>query len=285
MRLWLGSIRQTWRLALALWLVATVASAQTPKPGIQLSREKRTSPPQDLFVVTLDLNTPQLAVRVSPGGPDPDGPGEFQTTLMTVRAVAERDHYDVAVNGDFFRAKRKVDAQGRESGYLAGLWAKLTGSAMTDGARWAVADNKLPALIINRAGRARIARNVELLTNDCQMVSGHPMLVEEGKALPLENKTTHPRTAVGVDATGRKLILLIVDGRNPTVATGMTLAELARELLRLGCVTAFNLDGGGSTTLVIRDAATGKLLIANHPSDHRERPVANVLGIRVGGSN
>ncbi|MCX6997494.1 MAG: phosphodiester glycosidase family protein, partial [Kiritimatiellaeota bacterium] len=97
---------------------------------------------------------------------------------------------------------------------------------------------------------------------------------------PSENHEAHPRTAVGVDTTGTKLILLVVDGRHPQVATGMTHAELSRELLRLGCAAGLNLDGGGSATLVIRDTSTGKLRVINTPSDHRERPVANVLGIK-----
>ena len=117
-------------------------------------------------------------------------------------------------------------------------------------------------------------------SNTWQMVSGHPLLVQEGKVVPSANKAVHPRTAVGVDVTGTKLVLLIVDGRQPGVATGMTYAELARELLRLGCSAGLNLDGGGSTTLVMRDTASGQLRVVNTPSDHRERPVANVLGIK-----
>lgn len=266
---------------LMLWLCAVVATAQTNWPGVQFVCEKRESPPQELFVVTLDLTNTNLVVRVSPGGPDPDGEGEFQTTLMTVRAVAERDHYDVAVNGDFFRAKRKVDSKGHQSGYLTGLWAKMTGTAITDGQCWAVAGGVVPSLCIGSDGRARIVSSDNLPKDARQVISGHPWLVENGKAVRPTTRTAHPRTAVGVDASGTKLVLLVVDGRNPKVATGMTFAELAREMIRLGCTDALNLDGGGSTTLVMRNTTTGKLAVVNTPSDRRERPVANVLGIRV----
>ncbi|MCX7006993.1 MAG: phosphodiester glycosidase family protein, partial [Kiritimatiellaeota bacterium] len=155
--------------------------------------------------------------------------------------------------------------------------AKLTGAAMTDGKLWA--GGAQPALWVFRDNHAGIGSGKA--PPDCwQMVSGHPLLVADGKPAPSENKAVHPRTAVGVDTTGTKLVLLVVDGRHPEVATGMTYAELAQELLRLGCTTALNLDGGGSTTLVMRDAASGQLRVINTPSDHRERPVANVLGIR-----
>jgi exopolysaccharide biosynthesis protein len=61
----------------------------------------------------------------------------------------------------------------------------------------------------------------------------------------------------------------------------MTLDELAAEMIAAGAVTALNLDGGGSTTLVARDRETGKLKIQNSPSDTKDRSVADALGISV----
>jgi phosphodiester glycosidase len=70
----------------------------------------------------------------------------------------------------------------------------------------------------------------------------------------------HPRTIIGVDRTG-DIWLVTVDGRNPQVSLGMTFAELQRLAARLKLTDALNLDGGGSTTMVIRGN------IVNHPSD------------------
>jgi exopolysaccharide biosynthesis protein len=50
-------------------------------------------------------------------------------------------------------------------------------------------------------------------------------------------------------------------------------------MLRLGCHAALNLDGGGSSLLAVRNSAGGNYEILNQPTDGRERPVANVLGI------
>jgi hypothetical protein len=66
--------------------------------------------------------------------------------------------------------------------------------------------------------------------------------------------------------------------------SGDPFAELAAELIRLGCHDALNLDGGGSSVMALRNATTGKLGILNQPSDGRERAVANVLGVTAIGN-
>lgn len=118
-----------------------------------------------------------------------------------------------------------------------------------------------------------------------QLISGWPVVVRRGEAVDLDstsfNVTRHPRTAVGLDRDGRRLTLLVVDGRQPQLSVGMSLAELAAELIAHGCWTALNLDGGGSSTLVYRDPADARLRVLNSPSDTRERAVADVLGLDV----
>lgn len=89
-------------------------------------------------------------------------------------------------------------------------------------------------------------------------VSGTPWLVRDGHARTAQDDAgcaslcaqAHPRTAVGLDAGGRHLLLLLAAGRRGEVA-GLTLAETAGLLRELGAEQAFNLDGGGSSTLLI----------------------------------
>ena len=89
-------------------------------------------------------------------------------------------------------------------------------------------------------------------------VSGTPWLVRDGQARTAEDDATcaylcahtHPRTAVGLDASGRHLILLLAAGRRGDVK-GLTLAQTAVLMRALGAEQAFNLDGGGSSTLLI----------------------------------
>ena len=70
----------------------------------------------------------------------------------------------------------------------------------------------------------------------------------------------HPRTVIGTAADGR-IWLITVDGRNKALSLGMSFAELQTLVTRVGLVDALNLDGGGSTTMVVQNA------VVNHPSD------------------
>jgi hypothetical protein len=81
----------------------------------------------------------------------------------------------------------------------------------------------------------------------------------------------HPRSAVGVLGDGR-IVLLVVDGRRPSHSLGMTLLELAAELRSLGAVEAMNLDGGGSSVLVV-----GGRPVTVPSEETGERPVADAL--------
>lgn len=80
----------------------------------------------------------------------------------------------------------------------------------------------------------------------------------------------NPRTAIGVKADGT-VITYVLDGRQSTVSNGLTLYDLALELLSLGCVTAVNLDGGGSSALSVRMPGSAACAVVNKPSDGAER--------------
>lgn len=114
-----------------------------------------------------------------------------------------------------------------------------------------------------------------------QIIGGGPRLVKDGELLVTGQeerfqddvtKGRAPRTALGITAD-QKLLLVTVNGRQPNISVGMTLHELGNLLIELGAIQAMNLDGGGSTTMVIRN------LVLNLPSDGKERPVSN--GIMV----
>lgn len=105
-------------------------------------------------------------------------------------------------------------------------------------------------------------------------VGGGPVLVQNGAIRITNNEERkftgkaindkHPRTAMGYTADG-KLIILVIQGRFPGTAEGATLTQTAQILKNLGCVEALNLDGGGSSCLLIN----GKETIT--PSDNKRQ--------------
>src|SRR5439155_24600969 len=89
-----------------------------------------------------------------------------------------------------------------------------------------------------------------------------------------------PHTVDGLDKNSKKLTILTVEGRRPGVSIGMTGVELGAEMKRLGCEDALNLNGGGSSELVLRDPDSGGLHVMNQRSDGRERAGAGGLGVQ-----
>lgn len=113
-------------------------------------------------------------------------------------------------------------------------------------------------------------------------VGGFPDLIDGGVRvadLEVESRPTfaavrHPRTAVAYDSERGTLWLVVVDGRQMPYSAGMTLPELAQLFEVLGADEALNLDGGGSSALVLRDVPV------NRPSDATgERAVVNALAL------
>ena len=115
-----------------------------------------------------------------------------------------------------------------------------------------------------------------------ELINGFPKIIRDGENCALDcyaeeggstNFATarHPRTAAGFSEDQRYLFMVTVDGRQ-TISKGMSLPELADFMIGLGVYRAVNLDGGGSTTMVVRNE------IANSPSDAGgERSVSNAL--------
>ena len=109
-------------------------------------------------------------------------------------------------------------------------------------------------------------------------MGGTPVLMRGGSIVATNCRASlcarHPRTGIGRRADGR-LLLIVVDGRRRG-SVGMTLVEFARLFKNLGATDALNLDGGGSSTMVVKGS------IKNVPSDGRERPVVNALLVLPG---
>lgn len=132
---------------------------------------------------------------------------------------------------------------------------------------------------IKRGERARLSVRAVGWDGFTTALGGGPRLINNGRVEVTALREAFradvrvgrgPRTAIGIDRQGR-YIILVVDGRRPYYSIGLTLTELAATMQKLGAVEALNLDGGGSTSMVVKSR------VVNHPSDGLERRVSNAL--------
>lgn len=200
-------------------------------------------------------------------------------TLHTTSTFANNSGAFVALNGTFFDIKNggSVDFV-KHSGEVINITKLGDNNLRSAHQKAAVTSHKGKVAIQKWDGNNAWE---SAFTEDEVMVSG-PLLIFNEKYESLDNSSftqaRHPRTVVGLKRDG-SLILLTVDGRQANSA-GMSLPELSKVMKWLGCVSAINLDGGGSTTLWTEKG------VVNHPSDNKlwdnqgERKVANVLVLK-----
>ena len=207
---------------------------------------------------------------------DPDGRATTSSLARSHQAV-------VGVNAGFFRIR-----EGR---------AVADDLLLADGTLRGDSDARRPALGIDAEGVPDVAwttredaRTVELFPGEEsadgyerpprrqpsrpwimeELVQGRPMLLAKGRPYKHWLVERHPRTAAGIDAEGH-LILMVVDGRQSS-SRGATLDELTFLMEEVGCLEALNLDGGGSTTLVLDGS------LVNRPAGgSEEREVVSAL--------
>jgi hypothetical protein len=265
------------------WMLAgSLALAQIGPPR-QIHVETEAGSPIRGWAVVVELG-PQIEVLVTEATED-----AAEATPTTVDAWAETVDADVALNANFFGSNAE------QPGMLDVIGLSVSDGEVVSPPRQfqGVFDY---ALAFDRTGRAAIARigTDEIETGTVwdavagvgpspNSSKGGTLLVTNGRNTAAEARVQpnvrHPRTAVGVDAAGERLFVVVIDGRRPGWSVGITLPELAELFLRLGADDAINLDGGGSSTLVYEDEAGRRII--NKPSDGSPRPVANHLGIRL----
>jgi exopolysaccharide biosynthesis protein len=213
-------------------------------------------------VVRIDLREPTIRFLVTPS----NGERPKDCDARTTSEFLAEFKCQVAINGSFFSpfAKRKGDPQ------------DVLGLSMSRGDLYSP-PNQYAALLIAKDNRARIATSSIDPKSAHNAIAGNIALLIDGV-----NKggmgPRHPRSAVGITRDGRHLLLVTIDGRQRGYSEGTTDAETAEWLRRLGAWQGLNLDGGGSTTLVV-EGTDGKPLVLNRPSGRVERRVANHLGV------
>jgi len=115
-------------------------------------------------------------------------------------------------------------------------------------------------------------------------IGGGSMLINNGQVASFSEPINgnHPRSALGLDASGKELIMVTVDGRHDSYK-GLNGSGLAQLMLELGSTNAMILDGGGSTTMALRELGNTNVSVVNHPSDGNERRIINSLVVESNG--
>jgi hypothetical protein len=245
-------------------------------------------------VVMVDLTDPRVRVKVALADDrDPDGDGPAVGRLDAPSNIARKQDFDLTLNASFFGAPIPKTFNGKQLRYFVGNGAHPVGWHFSNGKLISkpANDHMRSTIIIDDNGRVTIKDGVKALPADTKFaVSGNAQIVTDGKVTPpLIDIARNPRSAVGVSADGKTLILMAIDGRQEGHSRGVTLGELGTIIQTYGASNAINLDGGGSTSMVLKDAATGVFTTVNRPSDaaaHKlpftiERPVVDVIGVSV----
>ncbi|RIH67180.1 phosphodiester glycosidase family protein [Mariniphaga sediminis] len=190
--------------------------------------------------------------------------------LPTSTQAKEKDAL-IAINGSYFNMKEGP------SRHFVKIENKVV--AETAQSEFETRATGLFSVTHNRAdiGEWSSETEMELAGNAAFALVAGPIVIDDNKKMemwdsPFVNKR-HPRSFVAFSKG--KLLLGVVDGRDPGRAEGMNLHELRILARGLGCSDLLNLDGGGSSTLYVKGVSgTG---IINVPSDGQERPVKSII--------
>jgi exopolysaccharide biosynthesis protein len=197
--------------------------------------------------------------------------GKFGGKALDTSVVAETNKAVLAVNGDYYSARS--DGIMIRDGVIYRDKPSRQGLAFyTDGVM-KVYDEKTTTAkqLLNHGVRNTFSFGPGLLVNGAVPEGISTYAADpDGK----HNIQGHnPRTGIGMIKANR-FLFVVVDGRQPGYSQGVTMAEFAKIFQDLGCTTAYNLDGGGSSTLYFM----GKIL--NKPSGKKgERSISDILYI------
>ncbi len=258
-------------------MVTELFGEQTSE-GFTITEEVRQDPrPLKIYVLKIDLEYPgnELDVAVLD---DPDGDGPAETTLMTPTALAKTAKLDVAVNATPW-TMTQTTPDGKKIGYIEGGHCDILGLIVKDGKTVSAAVPSGWSLWQDPQGKWHLGE-VPAGVAPKRAVSGFGSLLSQGNFTTAPSEERHPRTAVGLDESGRYLTLAVVDGRQKGISEGMSEHELAVLMKSLGCWDALNLDGGGSSILM-RDVASETPRIVNAPPGGKIRPIPVMVGLRL----
>lgn len=239
--------------------------------------------PRDLVVqsMRIDTSAPGLELFTTPS----NGDRPRETDGQTTRAFLEEHGLVVAINTHFFDpCCNRVPGEAKNLIGLSIAQGELVSPHTGPGQRDVLVfeagvhgDSSVDAIMLTESQLDQLDG-----FTPTHAIAGRTIL-DDGQVVPGEDDfflARHPRTIVGLSEDYQTLFLVTIDGRQPGYSTGASLAEAAGIMLHLGAWRAINVDGGGSTTMVVRDP-DGASQLVNSPSGGAERVVGSNLGFRA----
>jgi hypothetical protein len=251
--------------------------------GVEYRLQELKDPrPNRVHILRVDLagGKVQAAVAIAP---DPDGSGPAEAALTDPLKLAGERSIVAFVNTNPWDSFPDVAGRSNRS-WFEGQPVDIHGLAVSDGDMRSEAHPSYASVWVDERGRLFMG-NRPADRSAVVGMAGFQRIVKEGNVVAPPGGPLHPRTAIGVDLNGVVMWLVVVDGRQKQYSEGMSLHELGRFMLDLGCWHATNMDGGGSSIMGLADVS-GALRVVNSPSDRalglrsKARPLPMILTIR-----
>jgi exopolysaccharide biosynthesis protein len=222
------------------------------------------------YAVKIDLKTDGVSFLATPKANDPTKP-KAETLGLKTSTFLDKYQCQVAINAAPYGPIHPHENDTQDISGLHVSRGQMVSEAWKD----------YPALLISKSNKTWIQDPPYDLKEVENAVGGFQIVLKD--SLALEGKTDlHPRTGAGISADGKTMIWLVIDGRQKDYSDGATTKDVGEWLKSLGCASGINLDGGGTTTLVVSDP-DGKPKVMNRPihgnKPGQERVSASHLGL------
>ncbi len=257
------------------------SESSTLAPGIVQTKKKATTTDGKqiaYYLATADIT--RSDVHIYANYKDNDASGWGMQRVSEQMQAAQKKHSDASDAASYIEnynvvAGINADFYNMSNGVPAG--ALVMGGTQYHGA----GDENFFAIL--KDGSAMIGSSSDwdsCKDNIQEAVGGATWLVKDGKiaVTPSDTYTSNrvSRTCIGITYDG-KVVMMVLDGRQEPYSAGGSPEEIAQIMLDAGCVSAINLDGGGSSTFASKAEGADSISVVNSPSDGYERSVSSSL--------